>query len=157
MRFKKYKPKKKCKVKPHIIISVCVNCHAGGQNAPEVSIKSLFMSVIILIFVRVNFVPEGSRGVAKRLKQVYGCLWASFEPDHFACQNWNPHPPSADCLSCSDTFPVFVPSSWQTVAPPNVEHIGSTHINLGGIFWEQSRGFSQSSQSKCKLPLLSVR
>lgn len=32
------------------------------------------MPVIILISVSANFVPEGRRGVAKRLKQVYGCL-----------------------------------------------------------------------------------
>ena len=49
---------------------------------------------------------------------------------------------------------VFVPSSWQTVAPPKHWHELNIHKSMRDILGEKSRGFSQSSRSKCKLLLL---
>lgn len=53
-------------------------------------------SFTTFVVIWVNFVPEARWGVAKHLKQVYGCLWTSFRPCRFACQNWNPRPACAD-------------------------------------------------------------
>lgn len=68
------------------------------------------------------------------LKQVYGCLRANIQPDHFACQNWNPHP---------------LPAVAHVQTPPGLAlalllqsahwHEVNTHKSEGDILWAAAR------------------